>query len=383
MKAKHHIVMVVSNDLVTDRRVARSCASLHEAGYRVTLVGRRFDSAVPPCRPYRVLCLRLLFRRGACYYGELNIRLLWWMLWHRADLYYANDTDTLAACYCAARLRRKAILFDAHELFPEVPELVHRPRVRWVWQRLEDYVLPRIGSRVQGAVVTVSQSIAEHYRQRYGLDVGVVRNVPERCAADSGTMPAVNLHGRRMLLYQGAVNVGRCVDWYIDAMEHLDDCQLVVAGVGDLYDNLLHYAASVPWHERITFLGRLDPASLRALTPRAALGLVLMENLGLNYYYSLPNRIGDFVAADVPVVASDFPELRRVVSAYGIGMLVDVSRPPDSRQLAAQLRAALRWRDSLGPDELRRRFDAASADLSWENDKKNLLESVDTIFQSN
>ena len=224
-------MMAVSNDLVTDQRVDRSCRALVEAGYDVTLIGRQLDDTTPLQRPYRTVRLRLLFRCKVWFYAELNLRLFWWMLWHKADLFYANDTDTLAACYLAARLRRKPLFFDAHELFPEVPELVDRPRVRRVWQRLEDHILPRIGKRVRGTAVTVTQSIADHYRQRYGVEMGVVRNVPD-VATEVAPPPSIDLQGRRMLLYQGAVNAGRCVDRLIDAMAYLPDCQLVVAGDG-------------------------------------------------------------------------------------------------------------------------------------------------------
>ena len=378
MEAPFHILMAVSNDLVTDQRVARSCGALHEAGYRVTLVGRQLDDRRPLQRPYRTVRLRLLFRRKVWFYAELNVRLFFWMLTHKADLIYANDTDTLPACYWAARLRRKPLLFDAHELFPEVPELVDRPRVRRVWQRLEDRLLPRIGVKVRGTAVTVTQRIADHYRQRYGVEMGVVRNMPETAGAAEPV--TVDLHGRRMLLYQGAVNAGRFVDRLIAAMAFLPDCQLVVAGDGDLREELERHAAEVEWRERITFLGRLTPAQLRGLTPQAALGMVLMENLGLNYYYSLPNRVGDFVQAGVPILASDFPELHAVVAAYRCGNLVDVEAIHTPEQLAEQIRLALQQWDEVPEAERRSRFALAAADLSWEKDRQVLLNLIHTII---
>lgn len=373
-----HILMAVSNDLVTDQRVDRSCRALVEAGYDVTLIGRQLDDTTPLQRPYRTVRLWLLFRCKVWFYAELNLRLFWWMLWHKADLFYANDTDTLAACYLAARLRRKPLFFDAHELFPEVPELVDRPRVRRVWQRLEDHILPRIGKRVRGTAVTVTQSIADHYRQRYGVEMGVVRNVPD-VATEVAPPPSIDLQGRRMLLYQGAVNAGRCVDRLIDAMAYLPDCQLVVAGDGDLREELERRAAAVEWHDRIVFLGRLTPAQLRALTPQASLGLVLMENMGLNYYYSLPNRVGDFVRAGVPLLVSDFPELRRVVDAYRVGLIVDMD-DLDSASLAGFVQLILQQWASLSASERSERFARAAVDLSWDNDKKVLLQRIHTII---
>ncbi len=138
------IILSVTNDLVTDQRVHRSCTALHEAGYDVTLVGRKLPESVEVRRDYNTVRMRLLFRKKAAFYAEYNIRLFLRLLFIRADLFYANDTDTLLANYFAARIRRKPLFFDAHEMFPEVPELVGRPRVKRFWTRIEDRLYPRL-----------------------------------------------------------------------------------------------------------------------------------------------------------------------------------------------------------------------------------------------
>ena len=116
--------MAVTNDLLTDQRVDRSCRALQEAGYEVTLVGRKLPtSEVLEARNYRCVRMRLMFRRSAAFYAEYNLRLLIRLLVMPADAFYANDSDTLLACRLAAGLRRKKLFFDAHELFPDVPEL--------------------------------------------------------------------------------------------------------------------------------------------------------------------------------------------------------------------------------------------------------------------
>lgn len=394
---RKRVIVSVTNDLVTDQRVHRSCMAMHQAGYEVLLVGRRLPTSAPVKRPYATARMRLLFRRKAFFYADYNFRLFWRLLFTRADLFYANDTDALPANYLAAWLRRKPLFFDAHEMFPEVPELVGRPRVKAVWQRIEDCLFPRMARRPHTAAVTVCRSIADRYAERYGLTMGVVRNVPMRQpsepAADArrradallASLPA----DRQLLLYQGAVNVGRGVDWVMAAMPHLDGCHLVVAGVGDEYERLHQQALQEPYCHCVTFLGRVEPAVLRLITPHAALGLSLLENRGLNYYYSLPNRLADFVQASVPVLATDFPEIHRLVATYEIGTLVPpepfdpVSRrtpPPDARKLADTIRQSLHFWQSLPADERRRRFDRAAADLSWENDKNILLQQLQTII---
>ena len=388
-----HIIVAVTNDLVTDQRVDRTCRALAADGWRVTLVGRRLPHS-PELAPrgYAVRRMRLLFRRSAAFYAEYNIRLFLLLLFSRADAVFSNDTDTLAACCLAARLRCKPLYYDAHELFPDVPELQGRPRVQNVWKWIERKALPHVTQ-----AFTVSQSVADEYRCRYGIDMTVVRNVPDRISnfefrisnfkitqtIKQSSNQAFSILNSQ-LLYQGAVNIGRGIREMIDVLPLLPDCRLVVAGDGDLLEQMKAYAAAQPWHDRVEFLGRVQPDRLRALTAQASLGLCLLEDLGLNYRYSLPNRIADFAQAGVPVLATDFPEIRHVIEEYGTGTLVE-PLPADKegeayRQYLARLAEAVRdalrhWRD-MPEQEYRRRFARAADELNWQHEQKKLLAAM-------
>ena len=387
---QRRIILSVTNDLVTDQRVHRSCTALCEAGYDVMLIGRRLPESVAVQRPYRIVRMRLLFKKKAVFYAEYNLRLFFRLLFSKADAFYSNDTDSLPANYLAAILRRKPLFFDAHEMFPEVPELVGRPKVKRFWTRIEDCIFPKL-TRPHRAAVTVCQSIADIYHSRYGLTMRVVRNVPMSFPSynsDAEQLLAKLPRDKKILLYQGAVNIGRGIEWIMAAMPYMQDCQLVVAGVGDVYEKLKQDASEAKL-DNVTFLGRVEPDVLHCLTSSASLGLSLLENRGLNYYYSLPNRIADFVQAGVPVLATDFPEIRRVVETYGIGTLVkpapfdaatQQSTSPDPRRLADTIHDTLVYWDSLSQEERSSRFDRAAADLSWQNDKNVLLEQINTIF---
>jgi len=166
-------------------------------------------------------------------------------------------------------------------------------------------------------------------------------------------------------------------------MEFLPDCRLVVAGAGDLLVDMRHYAAAKPYSWRIDFVGRLLPDKLRSITSKASLGFCVMRNMGLNYYFSLPNRIGDFASAGIPVVASDFPEIKKVVGTYRIGALVSESTVESAEALAAVIEKTLNEWASLSDVEKSARFAAAREDLSWKNEQKKLIHCIDTIFVNN
>lgn len=353
--------MAVSNDLLTDQRVDRHRRTLTEAGFDVVVLGR--------------LDVPTRHRRGWQFYYELNRGLRRKVAEQRPDIVWANDTDTLLGCYLAARRRRAKLVMDAHELFPEVPEIQHKPLVKWVWRTLERWLMPKCD-----ALLTVCDSIAEHYRLQLGVSMTVVRNLREASRhrdfetsrhrveeSTSGTTPTSDL---RLLLYQGRVNVGRGVDWAIDALEWLPECRLVVAGDGDLLEEMKAYAASKEWSERISFTGRLMPEKMHALTPQADVGLVMLEDMGLSYHYALPNRIGDFVQAGVPMVVSDLPEMAAVVKRYRIG---EVMREPGAKALADSIQKVL----AIGKEHYN--FEPARRDMDWNKEKQILIKTANSL----
>lgn len=381
-KRAPHIIVAVTNDLATDQRVDRTCRALVEAGWEVLLVGRRLPHS-PDLAPrsYDTRRMRLLFRRSALFYAEYNIWLFLLLLVSRADAFFSNDTDTLAACTLASRLRRKALAFDAHELFPDVPELQGRPRVQAVWRWVERRSLPHVK-----VAFTVCQSVADEYHRRYGIAMTVVRNVPDRppLAPRTRPVPDPSHTAPRTLLYQGAVNLGRGIRELVDVLGLLPECRLVVAGDGDVLAQESRRATALPWHDRVEFLGRVQPDRLRDLTATADLGLCLLEDMGLNYRYSLPNRIADFANAGVPVLATDFPEIRRTLEEYRTGTLAEpLPREKEGKayeqyisRLAETIRETLRYWDTLPPDECRRRFERAGEELNWQHEKHFLLNAL-------
>ena len=357
--------MAVTNDLVTDRRVMRHVAALREAGYEVSVIGRN-DLVLKHCR-------------GWLFYAEYNLKLFRCLKKERSDVVWANDTDTLLGSWLAAKVCRRTkarLVMDAHELFPEVPEIEQKSLIKWVWRAIERCLMPKCD-----ALFTVCQSIADYYKEKYDVEMTVVRNVSdclnvsmlECLSADVKNTQTIKQSGNpalHVLLYQGCVNKGRGVNWAIDAMEWLEDCRLVIAGGGDLLEEMRVYAQSKPWSDRIEFLGRLTPEELEPLTRQASVGLVMLEDIGLSYHFALPNRIGDFVAAGVPMVVSNLPEMAAVVRRFGVGV---VMRGAGARYLAEAVKGVLskEWKEED--------FAEAREDMDWNKEKLKLIKIIDKI----
>ena len=353
------ITVSVTNDLVTDHRVHKVCTTLMQNGYDVKLIGRRLRTSLPVSRPYRLYRMRLCFNRSFLFYAEYNIRLFFYLLTDKTDIYLSNDTDTLVANYLASRICRKPLIFDAHEMFPEVPEVAQRKFVKAVWTKIEDWIFPHLKQ-----CYTVCQSIADIYNQKYKINMQVVRNIPFAQRQNEMQAAPIDTQGKKILLYQGAVNVGRGIEWIIAALPYLDEFVFYVIGDGDVLTELKAQVNRLHLNDRVVFTGQIPFEQLPAYTACADIGINLLENNGLNYYYSLPNRIFDYIRAEVPVLASDFPEIRRIVAHYDIGTLVDCYEP---QFLAETIRGMVdRKKNEAG-------FAAANAELTWENESKVLL----------
>lgn len=360
-------VVSVINDLVTDQRVHKSCLTLRKAGFEVLLVGRKLkNSPAQEARPYSCKRMRLLFIKGPFFYIEFNIRLFLLLLWQKPKLFVANDLDTLLPNFIVSRLKRKPLIYDSHEYFTQTPELVNRPFIQNIWKSIERFVLKRIRS-----MITVNDSIADLYRNEYGIEVAVVRNVPLRnMINNTSTRASLGLPtNKSIVLLQGSgINVERGAEELIHAMKELTHVHLLIIGGGDVLPILHKMVVEFELSEHVQFLGRMPYNQMMAYTQLADLGLTIDKNTNLNYYLSLPNKLFDYIQAGVPVLASNLPEVVRIIETYDIGSFIENHQP---HHIAAKIKEILQNRQLL--ELWRTNAKQAAAQLCWENEEITLL----------
>jgi glycosyltransferase involved in cell wall biosynthesis len=291
----------------------RICTTLAQARYEVLLVGRERKKALPVQQQlFNQKRLPCFAQKGKWFYIEYNIRLFFYLLFQKVDVLYAVDLDTILPCFWVAKWRKKVIVYDAHEYFTETPELVNRKLVQSIWKWIERSTVPKIHY-----CITVGDGLAQLFQQQYQTHFVVLRNMPFR-----GAQVHVAKHTPPLLLYQGALNEGRGLEQMIAAMPYLPQTQLWLAGEGDLSAQLRAQVADLQLQTQVKFLGYLTPDALKALTPKATIGLNLLENKGLSYYYSLANKAFDYVQAGVPCINMDFPEYRYLNEVYEVALLI-------------------------------------------------------------
>jgi glycosyltransferase involved in cell wall biosynthesis len=359
------IILTVTNDLVYDQRMQRICGSLSRAGYEVWLVGRLRPQS-PPLAPadWRQVRLRCYFESGKLFYLEYNLRLLFFLLTHTFAALSAVDLDTLLPCFVAARLKGKPCLYDAHEYFTEVPEVVRRPLVKKIWEWLARLLIPRVD-----AAYTVGEGLGKLLSQRYGKPFAVVRNVPMggEGGRERGREGGRERSQSRIVLYQGALNEGRGLEQAIEAMQYLPDVRLWLAGEGDLSDSLRQLSLRLGLDDRVRFLGFVRPDELKKLTLQASIGLNLLENKGLSYYYSLANKAFDYIQAGIPSIHMDFPEYRVLNLQYDVFVLIDELNP---EKIAETIRLLLT--DTALYGRLQSNCIKAGDILAWEREEATL-----------
>lgn len=362
------VIVSVINDLVTDQRVNKSCLALQKAGYEVLLVGRVQRNSPPMDeRPYASHRMKLLFEKGPCFYAEYNIRLFFFLLFHRCNLLLSNDLDTSLPNYFVSKLKGVRMIYDSHEYFTETPELVHRPKVQKVWKRIEEFVVPRLGE-----MITVCDSIADLFRQKYGVTCHVIRNIPARKALpEKGEKKALGLpDDKHLLVLQGSgINIQRGAEELVQAMQYLDDCFLMIIGGGDVLPTLKQMVEELIITDRVLFLPRMSYAKMMAHTQLAEFGFCLDKDTNLNYRFSLPNKLFDFIQAGVPIIASHLTEIEKIIRTYDLGMFIENHDP---KTIADTIREGLS--DAEMVKAWKRNLAIAAKDLCWENEEQKLLE---------
>lgn len=337
-------------------------------GFEVSLVGRKLRSSLPLNRNYRTHRMGLMFTRGPLFYAEYNLRLFFYLLFRKTDLLVANDLDTLLPNFLIHKIKGANLVYDSHEYYTETPELVNRPFVKGIWEWIEGMIFPKLRD-----VFTVNESIAGLYAEKYGITPKVVRNIPATLVMDEPrSRHALGLpEDKYIVLMQGAgINIQRGAEEAIEAIQFVDNAILLIIGAGDVIGQLKQQADRPELEGRVIFLPKMPYSELMHFTRAADIGLTLDKDTNINYRYSLPNKLFDYIHAGIPVLASRLPEVSRIVEGYNIGLVTDSHHPETLafhiRQMLQDETARKRWKDCLA---------VAARELNWENEEV-VLKSV-------
>ena len=357
------ILFTVTTDLNYDQRMQRICSALSEDGYAVKLIGRRLTSSPPLTKTkFEQKRIKCFFQKGKFFYLEFNIRLFFYLLFQKTDVICGIDLDTILPSFIISKLKRKTFVYDAHEYFTESANLINRKFEQGMWKQIERFVVPKTKN-----AYTVNKSIADLFKKQYNVDFGVIRNVPEYQKSSS-------IKAERIVLYQGALRGERGLRELVKAMKNID-CKLIMAGGGSLLDELKILANELQVSDKIEFTGQQTPAELTEITKKAYIGVSPLEPIGFNHLYSLSNKFLEYIQLEIPQVAMNFEEYKRINSENEVAILMDNVKADDFTKAINQLLS-----DSELYDKLKHATHKAKEVLNWEKEKNTLIQFYSNLI---
>ena len=342
----------------------RICGTLADAGYDVLLIGRKLKTSLPLSKTnYRRQRIKCWFNKGKLFYSEFNIRLFFFLLFKKMDCICAIDLDTILPCYYISKLKGVKRVYDAHEYFSQLDEVISRPKIYRFWKKIERRMIPKFKNGY-----TVCDSLAEEFKKNYNANYKVVRNVP--LLIESNELA----RSEDVILYQGAVNKGRGLDKLALAMKNVN-AKLWVCGNGNFMDEMRLVVKANDLSEKVTFFGMLPPKELKKKTEQAYIAVNPFERTGLNQYLSLSNKFFDYIHAAIPQVTMNYPEYKKINDQFKIAELIDDLVPETIANSINRI---------LNNKELYLQFKqnclAAKQKMNWQKEKDKLLDLYKELF---
>jgi len=382
-KRPFKVCMHVTDAGYPDYRVMREATALVEAGYEVSMVDIIDERERPagediadvhmkhvfmpslfiPTRfkPWFLVKSAVMIVRGAIRLARTS-----------ADIYHAHDVKALPACYIAARLHHKPLIFDSHEIPLDDPNITRWRRLSALAARALTRMLPRCTG-----VITASPLYAReiHNEFHYHPEITLVRNVPlyreipksDRLRQHLGLSPNV-----RIALYQGNIQANRSLDQLVHAAPFLDP-DIVETTRVQLEDLIVSNGVA----DRVKIIPPVPYEELLDWTASADIGLtIFLPGFTRSIRYCLPNKLFEYLMAGLPVLSSQLDAIAELLEAYDVGQVLPSLEPSD---VGASINAML-----ADPAALARMhgnaLKAARQEFHWENEKQRLFELYDAIL---
>jgi glycosyltransferase involved in cell wall biosynthesis len=254
-------------------------------------------------------------------------------------------------------------VYDAHEYFSQLDEVISRPKIYRFWKKIERNMIFKFKDGY-----TVCDSVAEEFKKNYNANYKVVRNVPFLIESNE------QIGSERVILYQGAVNKGRGLDKLALAMKNVN-AKLWVCGNGNFMEEMRSVVKANDLSGKVIFFGMLSPGELKKRTAQAYVAVNPFERTGLNQYLSLSNKFFDYIHADLPQVTMNYPEYKKLNDQFKIAELFDVLVP---ETIANSINKILDNKELYL--QLKQNCLLAKQEMNWQKEKDKLLDIYKELF---
>lgn len=372
------ISILVFNNFTNDSRVQKEANSLSKNGYNVQVIAHKDPTtlAEEKTENYNILRVSFLDRKTAgiiskikAYLGFIkqSVRIA-----KQSTALHCNDLNTLPISFIIKTFYNRDIkvIYDAHEYETETNGLKGIKKQ-----------LTRIGEKLlikhTDKIITVSESIAKAYSELYPKKAtpSIVLNCPPYLASDKKDLfrTAFNIpKSATIFLYQGGLSKGRGIEVILDAFAKSNnpDNVIVFMGYGELQS---HIEEKAKGKENIFIHEAVAPSVLLGYTSSADFGISTIENTCLSYYYCLPNKMFEYIMAEIPLIVSNLPEMEKIVTENKIGVVMKENSPNG-------LLTAIEEANSCNKEEMKQNLLGLKEIYNWEEQEKVLLETYNSVI---
>ena len=310
--------------------------------------------------------------------GFLSLSFYLKFIWHiklkllttKASIIFAEDIYTLPFAIIFGKLKRAKIYYDSRELFGYLAGLKDKKFKQAFWKWTEKFFI-----RKADYVIVTGPMDGEFLKKEYRLkNIILLRNLPRYYK------PALKLDlhshlqidkNKKIILYQGVLLKGRGIEKVFGVLKELPDHVFVIAGGGEYEEHYQKLAEQMNLTDQVFFLGKLTQEDLPQVTASVDIGVSLIENLSTSYYYALPNKLFEYIMAEVPVIVSNLPQMKEIVTKYDVGYAVEFESKDELVNAIKKL-----TEDDKLCESKKQNCQIASQELNWEKEVTNLLQTL-------
>ncbi len=371
MTENRNVLIVFLGNIDYDSRASNLYKSFTERGYKVKVVS--FDWLTEGFKTKRGDITIYKLNKGflsITFYLKFILLLKISLLETKASIIFAEDIYTLPFAVVFSKLKGAKVFYDSRELYGYLAGLKKRKIIQTILRQIEKIFITKVDK-----VITTGEMDAEFLTKEYGIkNTLVIRNLPLLSKIDSpfDFRKKYNLSTNdKIILYQGVILHGRGLRLIFDAISGIDNAVVVIIGGGEhkkYYEDLV---AEKDIENKVYFLGKVNQKELLNFTAGADIGLALIENISLSYYYALPNKMFEYILAGVPVFASNFPQMKNIIDKYDVGVYAD---PENREELLSKLKDLIN--DDVKRRILKANCKAASDELNWDKEIEKLFTEI-------
>lgn len=302
------------------------------------------------------------------------LKFIWYikikLLSTKASIIFAEDIYTLPFAVIFGKLKRAQVYYDSRELFGYLAGLKEKKIKQAFWKWIEKFFIKKVDY-----VIVTGKMDGEFLTKEYKLkNIILLRNLPRyyKPALKLDIHSHLRLNKtKKIILYQGVLLKGRGIEKVFSVLNELPDHVFVIAGGGEFFEHYQKLAAEMNVSDKVFFLGKLTQDELPKITSSADVGVSIIENLSTSYYYALPNKLFEYIMAEVPVITSNLPQMKEIVDEYDVGFAVNIDNKDELISAIKKLSE-----DTDLYESKKQNCHIASQELNWEKEVVSLLKTL-------